>query len=257
VTGQAGVGGFPGAVGISLLRVYDSTGPDGVPGGSPHLHTASTEGYQVLSGRGAVQTLSGVGYAETALEPGTLLWFTPGTVHRLVNLSGDLRILVIMQNAGLPEAGDAVLTFPEAVLADPARYAAAAAQPADDAAARRRRDLAVEGFTVLRERVCATGPVALQPLYAAAAHLVRDRVPAWRQLWRDRALAQAEHTGRQLTGLAGGDAGHLTDAAVHVARINDAERFGMCGRLTLSTGDPIRVSRTDPPSRSDSQGDFR
>jgi hypothetical protein len=58
-------------------------------------------------------------------------------------------------------------------------------------------------------------------------------------------------------GLATGDAGHLADAEVHVARRSDAERFGMCGRLTLSTGDPTTVPRTDPSSTRDSQEDFR
>ena len=51
------------------------------------------------------------------LEPGAFVWFTPGTIHRLVN-GGDLEILVLMQNAGLPEAGDMVITFPPDVLAD-------------------------------------------------------------------------------------------------------------------------------------------
>lgn len=52
---------------------------------------------------------------------------------------------VLMQNSGLPEAGDAVLAFPPEVVADPERYATAAALPpgtgpATEAAARRRRD---------------------------------------------------------------------------------------------------------------------
>jgi hypothetical protein len=38
-----------------------------------------------------------------------IAWFTPGTVHRMVNGSG-LRATVLMQNSGLPEAGDAVFT---------------------------------------------------------------------------------------------------------------------------------------------------
>jgi hypothetical protein len=78
-----------------------------------NLHTASIEGYIVQSGTGILQTLSGAGYEEHPLSPGTVLWFTPGTIHR-VNTSSpaDLDIPVVMQNAGLPEAGDAVFTFP-------------------------------------------------------------------------------------------------------------------------------------------------
>ncbi|MFC7757364.1 hypothetical protein ACFQY4_04270 [Catellatospora bangladeshensis] len=111
-------------------------------------------------------------------------------MHRLVT-DGDLELLVVMQNAGLPEAGDAVLTFPPEVLADPAAYAAAAslAPPAEieagpqsgadlDLAARRRRDLALEGYLRLREDVLARGPAALAPLHQAAAALVRERAPA-------------------------------------------------------------------------------
>ena len=90
----------------------------------------------VLRGAGRLQTLGSHGYQETPLRPGDCLWFTPGTVHRLVNDDGQLQILVVMQNAGLPEAGDCVLTFPPDVLADPARYQAAATlSPAPDGAA--------------------------------------------------------------------------------------------------------------------------
>ncbi|MBA2280485.1 MAG: cupin domain-containing protein, partial [Acidimicrobiia bacterium] len=151
---------FPGAVGVSHLRVYDTAAPDGLAGGTPHLHTVCTEAYAVVAGSGAVQTLTASGYREVPLEPGAFVWFTPGTIHRLVN-HGDLEILVLMANAGLPEAGDMVLTLPLAVLADPEAYAAAAVLPADDSttagpgdAARQRRDLAVPAFLDL---VAATG----------------------------------------------------------------------------------------------------
>ncbi|GAA1649036.1 cupin domain-containing protein [Catellatospora bangladeshensis] len=235
---------FPGATAVSALRVYGWPAADGRRGGSPHLHTASAEGYVVTAGTGALETLSGDGYAEHPLAPGTVLWFTPGTVHRLVT-DGDLELLVVMQNAGLPEAGDAVLTFPPEVLADPAAYAAAAslAPPAEieagpqsgadlDLAARRRRDLALEGYLRLREDVLARGPAALAPLHQAAAALVRERAPGWAGLWRERALAQAERTGEQLRELAAGRAGHLAEAAVHHAvPTPPPRRHGMCGHL--------------------------
>ena len=92
---------FPGATGVTVLDVYDWPAPDGLPGGSAHVHLASTEGYVVLSGAGRLQTLGERGYAETPLRPGECLWFTPGTIHRLVN-DGELRLLVVMQNAGCP-----------------------------------------------------------------------------------------------------------------------------------------------------------
>ncbi|WP_037662603.1 cupin domain-containing protein, partial [Streptomyces aurantiacus] len=160
--------GLPGGIGVSRLRVYDWPAADGLRGGTPHLHLTCTEGYTVVSGRGAVQTLTPAGFRQDPLAPGALVWFTPGTIHRLVN-EGDLTIHVLMQNSGLPEAGDAVLTLPPHLLADPATYRAAVALPADgteqatEAAARRRRDLAVEGFTALR---AATGAGDPEPLAA-------------------------------------------------------------------------------------------
>src|SRR5262245_3125233 len=113
---------LPGAVGVTYLKVYDTRAPDGLVGGSPHLHFACTEAYMVLNGRGAVQTLSASGREELPLELGRLLWFTPGLIHRLINLDGQLEILVLMQNAGLHEAGDAVLTFPPDLLANQRAY---------------------------------------------------------------------------------------------------------------------------------------
>lgn len=226
---------FPGATAVSRIRVYDWPAVDGRRGGSPHLHTASTEGYVVLGGTGVLETLSGDGLAEHRLAEGTVLWFGAGTVHRLVPDSGGLDILVVMQNAGLPEAGDAVLTFPPDVLADPAAYARAAAAPSDEAAARSRRDLALDGYLRWRARVLAEGSGALDELHRAAAALVRHRAGGWRDLWRRRALAEAERTGEQLRALAAGDAGHLAESAVFTAAAAEP-RYGMCGHL--QTWDP-------------------
>ena len=150
----AGSPPFPGGIGASHLRVYDSVAPDGQAGGTPHCHTACTEAYLVVAGSGRVATLSGEGYVETPIRAGSFVWFTPGTIHRLLNDGGDLEIVVLMQNAGLPEAGDMVITFDDAVLADPAAYAEAAALPeattaSDPDPARARRDRGVEGFVDL------------------------------------------------------------------------------------------------------------
>ncbi|MFD7699568.1 cupin [Streptomyces caelestis] len=225
---------LPGAVGLSHLSAYEWEAVDGVCGGSPHLHTVCTEAYVVTGGRGAVQTLSSEGYRDVALEAGTVAWFTPGTVHRMVQ-GGELRVTVLMQNSGLPEAGDAVFTFPPEVLADPERYAAAAVLPAGEgaeteAAARRRRDLAVEGYLVLREALVAGDVGPYREFRRAAARLVRDRVPVWRELWRSGASAAAERTGAQLSALAAGDSAHLEEAAVYATAPSRRGGFGMCGR---------------------------
>lgn len=104
VSAAPGFTGLPGAVAVSHLSVYDWPAADGVCGGTPHLHLTCSEAYVVTGGRGAVQTLTTSGYEVTPLAPGTVAWFTPGTIHRLVN-EDDLRITVLMQNNGLPEAG--------------------------------------------------------------------------------------------------------------------------------------------------------
>lgn len=238
---------FPGGVSLSHLRVYDWPTPDGAGrsgGGTPHLHTASSEGYVVLAGAGSVQTLGPQGFAETALVPGAVVWFTPGVVHRLVN-DGGLEILVIMSDAGLPEAGDAVLTFPADVLSDVGRYREAATLPTperrpgaqdDDvvvaAAARARRDLALEGFATLRSRMEHEGTSGLDDLYAAAGRLVADRVPRWQEIWAAGVLDQTAATAQVLADLAQGNAPHLARAAVgSTSARSSLRRYGMCGRL--------------------------
>ena len=232
---------FPGATGVTVLDVYDWPAPDGLPGGSAHVHLASTEGYVVLSGAGRLQTLGERGYAETLLRPGDCLWFTPGTIHRLVN-DGGLRLFIVMQNAGLPEHGDAVLTFPPHVLADPAAYASAATltsgpgEDADDAiaaAARRRASLAVEGYLALRDQVADRGPAALGDFYAAALRLTGDLAADWSDRWRAGALATAELTGEHLAEIRAQVTGHLGSAGLWRVEPSDAARaYGMCGRLT-------------------------
>lgn len=226
---------FPGGVAVSDLAVYDWEAADGRCGGSPHLHTASSEGYVVIAGSGAVHTLSAAGREEHPLAPGDVLWFSPGTVHRLVN-DGGLRLLVVMQNAGLPEAGDAVLTFPSHILDDPDAYAAAAALPTGagrEAAARARRDLAIEGYTELLDAVRREGSAALDALHARAARLVSDRVPQWQERWNATVAAETERTRRQLKALGEGLPGALGAASVTRATpVGGEPGFGMCGRLT-------------------------
>ena len=199
------------------------------------MHLACSEAYVVTGGRGAVQTLTASGYEVTPLQAGTVAWFTPGTIHRLVN-EGDLRITVLMQNSGLPEAGDAVLTLPPEYLTDPETYARACAIPADapeeeqERCARARRDLALEGYRALR---AAEGPQPLAAFHRAAAALVRPRIAEWRERWRQGAEASAAATGAQLDWLERAEAPHLTDAAVRAEQPVAHGKFGMCGRLDV------------------------
>ena len=204
---------LPGGIGVSHLRVYDG-------GGTPHLHTACTEAYAVVNGTGAVQTLTlDGGFQETPLERGALVSFSPGTIHRLVN-GGDLEIFVLMSNAGLPEAGDMVITFEPPVLADAARYAAAAVlSPPSLETAAARREKALAGFLRLR----AGGDSALRDFHEAAGRIVETYVPEWR------AKLQPDPTPALLDALETGDVSHLAHASVET--LDREARFGCCGTL--------------------------
>jgi len=223
---------LPGAVGVSKLCVYDTVTPDGLPGGTPHLHLCCTEAYVVISGTGKVQTLSGQdGFAEHDLLPGTVLWFTPGTIHRLVN-HGGLEIVVLMSNTGLPEAGDAVLTFPLDIVRDQHKYAEVAALPnggapgTDITTAYRRRDVAVQGFHELRD----TG--ALDEFYDAAMKLKQPLLDDWRKRWEQGAREAAARTGRQIAALIDNNPAHLRESRVSSKPAPDESgRLGMCGLL--------------------------
>ena len=231
---------FPGATGVSEVSIYDWPGADGAAGGSPHMHTASTEAYVVLSGAGRLETLDSRGFTSTPLRPGVVLWFTPGTVHRAINDSGDLTVLVVMQNAGLPEDGDAVMTFPGAHLADPEAYRRAAALEIKDAdaglgageeAARRRRDLALAGYLELKDAVLASGPEALADFHAAAAALVAGKTSAWARLLEQGAARQAETTRGQLASLDAAESFYLGAARTTMGKRENHRIYGMCGRI--------------------------
>ncbi|GAA1822380.1 cupin domain-containing protein [Agromyces salentinus] len=231
---------FPGSTSVSRLEAYADAAPDGLAGGTPHLHTVSSEAYLVVAGAGLLQTVDASGFAQHPLEPGALVWFEPGVIHRAVN-GGGLDVRVIMSNAGLPEAGDAVMTFPDDVLASSDAYAAAAALPGPDvpaaerlAAAMARRDLAVRGFLDLFDGGVPSPDRLdhdrLERLYARAVALVAPRADDWRARWRRGALADAAATGARLDALLAGRDPGLAAARVSSAR-PEPSSLGMCGVL--------------------------
>lgn len=225
---------FPGGTSLTDLEVYADAAPDGICGGSPHMHLVSTEAYIVVAGRGALHTIDTDGYRETPLESGSVVWFTPGTVHRAVN-HGQLRVIVLMSNNGLPEAGDAVLTFPADVVADAEAYESAASlgdSSGRAARASRRRDLAVSGFEALRDAVVAGDRGPLDAFYSEAVERVRSRAQTWGALVEQGPLAQAERELQRATAIAAGSGSHLGEARVTRADPASGEPvFGMCGRL--------------------------
>lgn len=229
---------LPGAIGVSHLRVYDTEAPDGLAGGTPHLHTLCTEAYSVVAGRGRVQTLTAAGFEEVPLEPGALVWFTPGTIHRLVN-DGDLEINVVMQNAGLPEAGDMVITLPSDVVADDDAYRAAATLPPEEAttagsgdAARLRRDAGVRGFTALRDAAAAGDLGPLLAFHRAARRIVAPHLDRFAEVWRAGPARVAAETGELLEAMRDGSVDHLRAASVHrLPPPGPERRMGCCGTL--------------------------
>lgn len=238
---------FPGGTSVTRLSVYTGVCSDGLEGGTPHLHTASTEAYVVTAGHGALQTIDMSGFRETELGAGSTVWFTPGTIHRAIN-RGGLDVVVVMQNAGLPEAGDAIMTFPPEIVSDPARYRTAATLPSGDLpedvmeeAARRRRDLAVQGFLQLAASVEAGDVAPLERFYDSAVALVRPAVPGWRRTWQDTVARETSRTADVLADLERGDGQHLRNAMLLESPPSPTFGWGMCGRLrTHDVAHPIR-----------------
>jgi mannose-6-phosphate isomerase-like protein (cupin superfamily) len=225
---------FPGGVGITHLRVYEWPTVDGLAGGGPHIHLCSTELYMPIKGLGRVQTLGSDGYHEYDLTPGRLVWFTPGVIHRLINIDGNLELLIAMQNVGLPEAGDFILTFPDAVLADPAAYAkhASLAQgdrvfATDAHAARARRDLAIDGFLELKS----AGRDELARFYERAGILAGPKLSKWRDLIHNGPVADAATSVDRVERLLAGDASHLMQGRVNVMDARPDRKLGVCGTL--------------------------
>ncbi|AVV47964.1 cupin [Streptomyces sp. P3] len=198
------------------------------------MHLVCAECYVVVSGRGRLETLDHQGPTTTELRPGDIVWFTPGTIHRAVN-DEDLRVIVVMQNSGLPEAGDAVMTFPPPYLSpdtypDAASLLDADGTPGTDRA-RARRDLAVEGFTELKRQWRRGNRSAYDDFCAAAVRLVRPRLDTWEKTVNDGALAAAHTALRQIGALRRDDFNHLFDAQVSRIAQPPRQTLGMCGFL--------------------------
>lgn len=218
---------LPGGVGVTHVRVYDTVAPDGLAGGTPHLHTVCSEAYLVLRGEGEVQTLSAAGFERTPLLPGTTAWFSPGTVHRLVNL-GDLEVFVVMSHAGLPEAGDLVIAFDEETLADAERYSAAAAL----AESTERRDAAVAAFGDWTARFDHDVDEAMAALHSHAARIVGPRSAGWGTVVRDSTGVEFERSLDWVEQIRAGNVDHLAGAAVaHQPEKTEGRGWGCCGTL--------------------------
>jgi mannose-6-phosphate isomerase-like protein (cupin superfamily) len=230
---------LPGGIGVTHLKVYESVAPDGLAGGSPHMHFACSEAYLVIRGVGSVQTLSNRGFREIPLRAGSLVWFTPGVIHRLINGDGQLEIFAMMENAGLPEHGDSVLTLPVRYFRDETAYMGAASLDSDGLsgknrvdAARTRRDLAVEGYQELRREFERGG--SLQGFYDQAVHLIRSKERNWRALWESGAARTVRRTEGFLDKLRIGTSDYLNMGRIFqfpLEKLAEDRKLGMCGTL--------------------------
>jgi hypothetical protein len=202
------------------------------------MHFACSEAYLVINKRGSVQTLSSEGFREVPLRAGSLVWFTPGLIHRLINEDGHLEIFAVMENGGLPEHGDSVFTFPFEYLQDEDFYYQVASLgraesvfPNDREASRRRRDLAVEGFLVLRAEL---GKGALQDFYRQTVRLMGSKESLWRSIWEAGPVSTIRRTKTFLDQLNVGASDYLNDGRVFEIPVDpehEDRKLGMCGTL--------------------------
>ena len=224
---------LPGATLVTRLKVYDTPSPDAQPGGTPHVHLLCTEMYFVLGGSGAVEMMDWNGCSVTELRPQTALVFSPGTLHRLINPAGDLELLVVMQNSGLPERGDNVVTFTDDILAQPDTYAEAMRVSSFEEA-QVRRDRGVEGFLQLKaafERGQAAGREALGVFYDRAAARTADLRGEWRGVVERGPLREARASLEHLEQLERGDVSYLQGARQHLMSKGEHSVPGFCGAL--------------------------
>lgn len=224
---------MPGATLVTRLKVYDTAGPDGQRGGTPHFHLVCSELYFVLSGSGAVEIIDANGFITVELPTHAAFLFSPGTLHRLINPRGDLELAITMQNSGLPERGDTIATFDDATLADDARFQQAMrATSLEDAM--RRRDEAVAGFESLRNafaRSLNEGRAALERVYKHARARTIPRHKEWYEIVARGAFSEAQEALQQIVALTAGKIDHLFGAQHCLIPAAECATVGFCGHL--------------------------
>ena len=232
---------MPGAILMTRLTVYDTKTPDGQIGGTPHVHLACSEMYVILGGDGALEIIDNNGFSRVDFKPQDALLFTPGTIHRLINPNGDVEILVLMQNSGLPERGDNVVCFTDDWLSSDSAYQEAMRiESIEDAY--RRRDRGVEGFLALKAAFNSSmdaGRAALRRFYELAEERTAAQHVEWREMIEQGALLEAQNSLAQLDMLQNGDLSYLQGSELHVITGNDSTP-GFCGHLNRYF-DPISL----------------
>lgn len=237
---------LPGGTLMSRVAIYDSVSVDAQRGGTPHLHLACDEMYYGLAGQGAVELITYEGFARRPVVPGVAICFTPGTIHRAINPDGDLTILVIMQNKGLPERGDVAVCFPRQVLDSPQDYDKA--MPVHNAEeARNRRDLGVAGFIEIKQafdRCLTEGRAALDHFYRIAIERTRHHYPSWSRTVEQGPALLVRRSERILKKLEAGSIESLQQGRYFDAETGPKQTFGFCGQI--SAYQPAEASRFMP-----------
>lgn len=234
---------LPGSIAISRLQVYDTPAPDGQRGGTPHVHLLCAEMYFVLQGSGAVEMIDATGFSRVELEQYSALHFSPGTIHRLINSSGDLHILVIMQNSGLPERGDNVVSFSEEWLSTDDKFSEAMSVTSliD---AYRRRDRGVLGFLELKAAFgdnVDKGRAALRRFFELAEQRTARFRPEWKQIVQGGAGAAVRGSLDHFQALQNADISYLLRTQHQLIPAREPTAIGFCGRLDRYL-DPARLS---------------
>ena len=225
---------LPGGVGLTHIRVYSETCPDGVIGGGAHIHMVCSEIYYVLSGTGQVEVLSSEGVETIDLVPAKAVFFRPGLFHRVLNPNKNLELLAIMQNGGLPERGDFVMSFPPEVVSSAATYQKAVrATNLTEAIAR--RDLSIRGYIQIKEAFSkskAEGQTALRSFYEAARDLIAPKVDGFEWVLKVGAQTEAKNSLDACDFIKAGRTDYLERAQyAALYPINQPSRPGMCGEL--------------------------
>lgn len=224
---------LPGGILISRVNVYSSMSPDGQRSGTPHIHLACDEMYYGLSGTGFVELISYVGFERRSVTPGDAVCFTPGTIHRAINPNGDLVILVIMQNKGLPERGDVAVCFPHDIVSSEPLYRQAMCFD-DEGSAQRRRDLGVLGFNRLKQAFdesLGTGRRLLDEFYQFAIQRTRDQYSAWRRVIEQGPHAEVKRSQQILDVLEDKSIESLRLGRAFAANAAPQTTLGYCGHI--------------------------
>lgn len=141
-----------------------------------------------------MELLSLNGYQKIELQPNKVVFFRPGVIHRLVNPNKNLEILLIMQNGGLPERGDFILTFLPEIMGDTNAYMAAS-RATNITEALTRRNAANLGFNDLRDTMLANpnkGQQKLREFYDHARRLLLPKVDGFEWVLKSGSLYEAK-----------------------------------------------------------------